>query len=285
LKKIQSIAINIFKIVLTLGLFGFVFTKIPINTVFYVIVEANYGFLFIGFVLFVVSQYISTYRLQLHLYTSGFFLKTISNQIVYLIGMFYNFFLPGGIGGDAYKIYLLNKEFKWKLKTIASVLLTDRISGLIAIICLILALGSDLFCYQYIGYFGGFIVVILFIIIVKIIMSKLFKTYNLIFYKSLLFSFVIQLLQVFSILFILKALHQHNFYEEYALIFLISTVLGIFSFAGVGVREYVFFYATTLLPINADISISVGLLFTVFTAILSLFGITPALTKPKLFTI
>lgn len=280
MKKIKSIVLTIIKIIVTLGLLSFVFTKIPMATVYSVVKAADLGYLFIGFLFLVASQIISTYRLQLHLFASGFFLKTTSNQLLYLIGMFYNFFLPGGIGGDAYKVYLLNKTFHWKIKSIATALLTDRLSGLIAILCLILTLGCTVFDIQYIGY----VVLILCLFVANTVISKLFKTYHKIFYQSLLFSFVIQLLQVFCILYILKALHQHDFYEEYAIIFFISTVLGIFSFAGVGVREYVFLYATTLLPINADISLSVGLLFTIFSAFLSFFGIIPALSKPKLVT-
>jgi len=35
--------------------------------------------------------------------------------------MFYNLFLPGGIGGDGYKIYLLNKLSNKSIKSLTTV--------------------------------------------------------------------------------------------------------------------------------------------------------------------
>jgi glycosyltransferase 2 family protein len=34
---------------------------------------------------------------------------------LYLLGIYYNLFLPGGIGGDGYKIYLLKQKIKIKV--------------------------------------------------------------------------------------------------------------------------------------------------------------------------
>src|SRR5690625_7866997 len=47
--------------------------------------------------------------------------------------MFYNFFIPGGVGGDAYKTYLLSKSFDKSLKRIGKLVFVERFLGLIAI--------------------------------------------------------------------------------------------------------------------------------------------------------
>ncbi len=39
--------------------------------------------------------------------------------------MFYNLFLPGGIGGDAYKGYVLKKKYEVKTKSVVSILVLD----------------------------------------------------------------------------------------------------------------------------------------------------------------
>ncbi len=52
--------------------------------------------------------------------------------------MFYNLFLPGGIGGDGYKIYLLQKNYQTGTKKIFGAVLADRISGMVALVVLAL---------------------------------------------------------------------------------------------------------------------------------------------------
>ncbi|OYT62786.1 hypothetical protein B6U81_00045 [Thermoplasmatales archaeon ex4484_30] len=53
----------------------------------------------------------------------------------YYIGSFFNAFLPTSIGGDAIKAYSISKEIKKKEDAFSSVIM-DRITGLIAILCI-----------------------------------------------------------------------------------------------------------------------------------------------------
>ena len=50
--------------------------------------------------------------------------------------MYYNLFLPGGIGGDGYKIYLLNKKYGTKARKLFWAVLLDRINGVLALFVL-----------------------------------------------------------------------------------------------------------------------------------------------------
>ena len=55
-------------------------------------------------------------------------------RVCFLIGMFYNQFLPGGTGGDIVKTYLLWKETPGKKPGALLAVLFDRMIGLIALI-------------------------------------------------------------------------------------------------------------------------------------------------------
>jgi len=55
------------------------------------------------------------------------------NLQLYFLGMFYNLFLPGGIGGDGYKVYYLHKHLSAPLKKSILALVLDRVTGLIAL--------------------------------------------------------------------------------------------------------------------------------------------------------
>ncbi len=55
---------------------------------------------------------------------------------LFMIGMFFNQFLPGGTGGDIVKSYLLVKETPGKMMGALLAVLFDRIVGLVALICI-----------------------------------------------------------------------------------------------------------------------------------------------------
>jgi len=54
--------------------------------------------------------------------------------------MFPNFFLPGGITGDRFKVYLLNKVFKTSVKKLLQIVLFDHLGGLVSVIFLLFGL-------------------------------------------------------------------------------------------------------------------------------------------------
>jgi glycosyltransferase 2 family protein len=60
---------------------------------------------------------------------------------LFLIGMFYNQFLPGGTGGDIIKSYLLLKETKEKAGALLAVVF-DRLIGLVALVTITVGLVS-----------------------------------------------------------------------------------------------------------------------------------------------
>lgn len=202
---------------------------------------------------------------------------------LYFIGMFYNFFIPGGIGGDAYKIYLLNKQFDWKVKSLTSAVFFDRVSGLIAIGFWILLLLFPLEVVQeYNAHYAIPILIILLYFVAKFIVQKLTASYNTIYLKALIYSFFIQGLQVLCVLFILKSLGVDEHYFEYLILFLCSAILSIISFSGIGVREYLFLKAAEYLNYNAEISIAIGLIFTLITIIISASGLFFEFSKNKI---
>ena len=66
---------------------------------------------------------------------------------LFLIGMFYNQFLPGGTGGDIMKSYLLLKETPGKATGALLAVVFDRMVGLVALISItgvLIALRYDL---------------------------------------------------------------------------------------------------------------------------------------------
>ncbi|WP_051887256.1 lysylphosphatidylglycerol synthase transmembrane domain-containing protein [Chryseobacterium piperi] len=275
--SLKRIAINTIKILISIALLYFIFKKIPFRNVARIWSTLNVFYLIIAAVFFLASQVLSTKRLEFYLQANHFNLDFRSNLELYFLGMFYNFFIPGGIGGDAYKVYILNKKFGWSAKKMTSTLFNDRLSGLLAICVLILSFSAFLFEKKWILLILPMIATG--IAFTFIITKKLFPTYKNIFFKAFLFSIVIQTLQVICFVLLLKSLGVHDNFMIYMITFLGSSVLSLISFAGIGVREALFFQASKYFNFDASISVSASLLFTVIIAFFSFFGIIFQLRK------
>lgn len=282
LKKILSTTL---KIGISFLLLWSVYSKISFVTIWETIKQIRIEYFLLSLIFYALSQLLSAKRLLLCFHEMDFCISAKSNRLLYLIGMFYNFFVPGGIGGDAYKVYLLNKQFQWKLKPLGAVVLADRASGLIAICCWIalLAMGIPILIPFY-SYLWLPILLLVGIWLGKIIFSKVFPSFQKQYFRLLIYSFFIQGLQLCTVYFILLSLHQSSQFIAYFILFFVSSLLSVFSFSGIGVREFVFLKFSPLFDFNPEISVSVGLIFTIVSLFVSLPGIYPILfTKKQLF--
>lgn len=270
-KKLLS---SFLKIGITVFLLYFVFTKIPFSEIWTTLKEAQPFYLLVALVLFIASQWASSHRLLLLFNAATFFLKPLSNYILYLIGMFYNFFIPGGIGGDAYKVYILHKKFSWPIKKLTSAIFIDRFIGLTAIGILIVLLGFFIpFLAKENLLWTLPVLLVLGVLTSFFIVKKWFSTYLKIYPTTLLLSILVQLLQCAAVLALLASISNFEHAFFYLLVFLISSVLSIFSFSGIGVREILFYQASTWLLYDSTTAVTIGILFSALTAFVSLFGI------------
>ena len=101
-----------------------------------ILLHARAGWVILALIAFNLSKMIASYRLNRFFHAIGLLLPGLYNLKLYYVGMFYNLFLPGGIGGDGYKVYLLNRSHKTALKDLIPATLLDRISGLVALVFL-----------------------------------------------------------------------------------------------------------------------------------------------------
>lgn len=270
-KNTRKVFVNILKIFISIALLYFVFRKIPFRDIAKIWSKVNVFYVVLAAVFFLVSQVLSTKRLEFYLKANDFNLSFRSNLQLYFLGMFYNFFIPGGIGGDAYKIYILNKNFGWNIKKLTSSIFNDRLSGLLAICVLILCSSMVLLSGKLL--FFAWILIVVGILMTFFITKRFFSVYDKIFFKMFLVSFLIQTLQIICFVFLLKSLGIKENFTIYIITFLGSSILSLISFAGIGVREFLFLQASKYFDFNASVSVSASLLFTLVTAFFSLFGI------------
>ncbi|MGC1514753.1 MAG: lysylphosphatidylglycerol synthase transmembrane domain-containing protein [Maribacter sp.] len=267
---------TVFKVVISTVLIYFILTKINVQEIKEILLESDFLYLFLAAFFFVVSKLISALRLNLYFHVLHIPLKQKSNLALYILGMFYNLFLPGGIGGDAYKGYLLKKTFQVATKKIVSVLVLDRLGGLLLLFTYACALLSVLEFASFDGYRVLFLLAIPLAVFVFWLLNYKFFAYVMpVFWKSIFLSAIVQLAQLICIFLVLKALHIDDNQMAYLVIFLVSSIVATvpLTIGGIGSREVTFFYGATLLGLDQNVSVGVSILFFLITAVVSLTGI------------
>jgi uncharacterized membrane protein YbhN (UPF0104 family) len=236
----------------------------------------DFGVLGIGVVtlLYLLSQLVSTFRLGIFFHLSNIPISLLANFRLYLIGMSYNLFLPGGIGGDGYKYVMLKREYAAESKPTFQAILLERLCGLASIgivLASVVAIWkiTELRGWPYsllaiVGYYAAYFAC-----------KKFFPTFLKGFKMAMGLSFVVQAIQIGAILFIAYRLGVNQPIEIIG-VFLLSTLataVPVFL-GGVGARELVFASFATLLNVDAALLISIALIFsfcTVLSAIPGLF--------------
>src|SRR5881398_1457261 len=98
--------------------------------------NAQYHWVIIGILAYVVVEIAAAFRWHVLLKVQGIHLSFARLCGLFLIGMFYNQFLPGGTGGDIMKSYYLLKETPDKKAGALLAVVFDRFIGLVALVAI-----------------------------------------------------------------------------------------------------------------------------------------------------
>ena len=278
-----SVTKVVLKFAVTCVLLYFVFRKVPLEKVKLRLIHANYWWMFAALLSFFASMVISSWRLSSFFKSIKLSLDPRFNFRLYLLGLFYNFLLPGGIGGDGYKIYLLNKNYKLPAKKVFWAIMFDRLSGLWAIGLIIVAL---IFLIPQIEIHIG-IPLIIFIAgsaIYYFVAYKFFREYTHYFFPAHLKAVSVQSLQLLAIVFIMIGQDFTGKYSPYLLSFLISALATIIpiSIGGAGIRETVFLQLTKVFPMDESLATFLPGSFYIISLIVALLGIYYVLRPSRL---
>ncbi|KPQ20149.1 MAG: TIGR00374 family protein [Algoriphagus marincola HL-49] len=270
---------TLLKLILTGLALYLVFRKIDTGQLLGIIQTLQWPWLIPATVLFVLSKVATAVRLNQYFKNIDLYLSEKLNFRLYLVGMFYNLFLPGGIGGDGYKVYLLNKQFKTPVKKLLQAALLDRLGGLVAIVFLLFGLflmvdaeldflESSIWNALMIG--GLILTIPAFWLVQKL----LFKDFLPSFWSANAWSFAGQIAQLICAWFILMALGIDEKVLAYQLVFLLSSIVAVLplTIGGVGARELVFVYAHQYAGIEEAAAVAFSLIFFLITAGVSLIG-------------
>lgn len=283
--NLRKKGLTILKIISSAVLTYFVFTKIALQDVLNILSGTEPFYLLLAVLFFALSKLLSAYRLNTYFHQIQIMLTTMSNVRLYLLGMFYNLFLPGGIGGDAYKGYLVKKKFGIATKKVIGVLLIDRLSGLLLLVVYACVLAFFMRIDLMRDYKILFAATALISGVVFWGFNQQFFSYlQPVFWKSSGYSALVQLAQLICAWCILQALGIESHTLFYLFIFLLSSIIAVLplTIGGIGSREVVFFYGATWLGLDPNSSVTISMVFFLITAVISLTGIIYHFKKPEL---
>jgi glycosyltransferase 2 family protein len=269
---------NILKLVLKLLVTGvalyWVFNKVEVGDLEEAFAKTSPGFFVLAFICYALSQVVSSLRLNTFFQGIGLNIPDLYNFKLYLLGMFYNQFLPGGVGGDGYKIYLLKRKFDISSKKLFSAIFFDRLSGLWAlaiIICALVIFIPSIGIPQWMPILAAAIGTTVY----KLVMAKFFKDNNKMFVLKHFKALVVQSLQVICVIFLLFAFNYQGKFAPYLLIFLVSSFAYIvpITVGGLGAREIVFLWGSEVFNLDPHIAVIISLLLFCTSGLMSIWGL------------
>lgn len=263
--KTKQILKFILKFVVSGAAIAFVVSRIDLQQTWQQMMSVEWQFLLGALVVYSISQMLSAMRLNTLFVTLPLPLGTFMNMRLYWLGMFYNFFLPGGIGGDGYKVYYLKKHYRQSVKDLVRVIFDDRLSGLVVIVIYLLlfvSLGLDELPLPYREYYWILIPLALGAYYLFLYLTA--KESTAAFVKVVLYSLLVQGLQMTAASLILVSLAGWNAsILNYMFLFLVSSIASAvpITLGGVGAREMAFIIGSSYLGTSESIALSLCVLF------------------------
>lgn len=273
-EKAKKYIINLLKLGVSAGAIWWVLSKISFKEVLLLFSTANLYYLCLSFLLIALSFVVSGFRQNLSFRITGAHISQALNLKLFWLGLFYNLFLPSGIGGDGIKVYLVNKYRQNGVKKNIGTMLVNRIAGLEAIgmiTILLYYLSGDEFKIGWPGWLCIPALYLFYLFVLKYFLKSFLPIHAGLFGWSML----LQLIQLVAAMLILYAFHQSQDITEYLFLFFLSaiaTALPI-TIGGVGPREFVFVLLSGTFHLDKELAVGLSLMFFLLSAILSLGGI------------
>ena len=270
-RKLNKIALLIIKLAISSGLLYYVLSKVGAEKVLAIIRTISpFAFIF-AITIYIFSIYISTMRWRL-LLPNEFKEKKLFS--FYMIGAFFNTFLPGVIGGDAVKTYYLYKEINSGSISLSSVFM-DRYVGFVSLMTM--GLVAYIIGFNYLK--GSIIEWLLPAIILAFLIGSFvvfglrfgkrirvlsqfydyfdnYRNQKALITKTLFLSLIVQTLNIIAIYVITLGLGQHISLMYFFIFFPVITTISTLpiSISGIGVREGAFVLLFGLVGIKPEMA-------------------------------
>jgi uncharacterized protein (TIRG00374 family) len=133
--SLKKAALTCLQVTVTIGLLWFVFRDPKLRAeIATALTHAHLEWLVAGLAVYGATELLAGVRWQFLLRVQGIYLGWIRLLTLMMIGIFFNFFVPGGTGGDVVKVFYLLKETPGRGTHALLSVLVDRIIGVFSLV-------------------------------------------------------------------------------------------------------------------------------------------------------
>lgn len=271
----------ILKLSLAVFALWYVFQQIDVARFFDYIRTMSSGYVIAAFLALTVGQITSALRMRYYMATEGIKLTRYYSIVLYWVGALLNLLLPGGIGGDGYKILHLTRKQNLPALLVFRRVVSGRANGLLILIILAIGLGYFSHIPTLVSYGYILLTVALFMVIPCYFMSVklLLKESTEQAVGALRYSFIVQCLCVATAYCLFVAMGVDAglsvTMRDYLVVFLVSSIVAVLpiSIGGVGIRELTFYYGALLFGLDTELGVAFSLVYFAINSIISLAGV------------
>lgn len=277
----KKTVITVLKMLFACGALYIVSIKVDIPLIITYLKYSNLAFILASCLILAAAQILSAFRMRFYFTAVGIHVSRYFSIALYWVGMFFNSILPGGIGGDGYKLLLMSKlEALPKLVSL-QLTLSNRASGLFILLILtfLLAFASKFVLslpyslpLLWIGLIG---LMPAYFLSIRFLLNEKVKTAL----YAAQYSFIIQGCCLISAAILFAGLglpfDDPQMIINYLLLFMISSVASILpvSIGGAGLREVTFLYGTQYMGLNTELGVAFSLIYFALNTLLSTSGL------------
>jgi glycosyltransferase 2 family protein len=132
---LKKLLLSFAKLAVSFGLMYLLYRKIPLSQIGEVMRAFDLRFLPYICLLLLVNTFLSAWKWHILLRSDGIEISLLTLTGSYMVGSFFNMFLPSNIGGDFYRIVDVMKRSQDTIRSATSVF-ADRLSGFFALVSL-----------------------------------------------------------------------------------------------------------------------------------------------------
>jgi uncharacterized membrane protein YbhN (UPF0104 family) len=304
MNKAKPALILLMKVLISTALLGYFLTRIHIERFVNTFASADFWYIGLTLVIYFLSQFVSVLRWMVLARPLGFKIPVPALVRYYLIGMFFNLFAPGTVGGDVTRVYYLardgenhpKRKFAGSTMQSAVSVLMDRAIGMAVLVWLgaiglffspgyavppivrsvTYALAVALFAGGLCAFFvGGILPDGGYSILVKLrVALRSYRAHGRAIPQAIALSFVIHLIQAWLHLILGRAIDIEIPFSYCIIVYpLVGTFSAIpISLNGLGLREGGYLFLLQVIGISSEKGIAFGLLLFLTVALDSLVG-------------
>ena len=239
--------------------------------------------LVLAFVLFNAQQIINVERLHFYCQRQAIRIPRKLLALLHYVSQCFNMLVPGGVGADAYRVYVFKQLYGISLPVAIRLKISNRVSGLVALgiwgvlILMVLPLSISGWVKVTVAIMGLAGVFLGYGLLLKLLLKEDIDTAI----SAQFYSMTGQGFALGSIACLAYGLHPEGELLAYLLLFIAAFIVGMIpiTLGGLGTREATFFFGAQFLshlmdnPVNPEVGVTISLISFAMTLLVAIIGV------------